>query len=392
MEEVAADTQANEIPPAPVTPETPTQPEQAAQTVAPEEPAKSDPVDRRATLREQMIAKGLIKPANPNETRIQERARDQQGRFVQSAAPKAASPSPSSTPSVAAPVESIPLPKSLKKELEAHWKAAHPEFQKALLQRDSDYDKGIQTYRQKAEQAEALLNEFKPYENIMRMTGGSPQTALRSILPTMAVLTTGSPAEKAMVLARAAQQYGVPLEMIGQVAQQGYGAVANDPYHTLAQQVQQLTQAFSQTQQASQQAEQMRLQRIAESYGQDKPHFNDLRPQMWSLLQAQTTAEQQGVPGPLGDRETTSLWGEQQWIEQAYQAALRLNPSFYESELQRQRDEAARAEREKANQAAQAARAAAVQVRGAPSPVATGGAVDPRDRRAVLAAALRSRI
>jgi hypothetical protein len=213
---------------------------------------RADPKDRHATLREAMIAKGVIKPRDENEQRILDRARDpKSGQFVRGQGPQA---KPVPAPQAQTQAQQIAaLPRSLKKELEAHWKAAHPELQKAYMQRDADYDRGIAQYRTQAEQAQALLSEFKPYEQIMRMTGGTPQTALRSILPTMAVLYTGSPQEKAFVMARALQQYGIPLEHIQQVMQGGVNGVqapAMDPaYQALAQQVQSLTQAWQGQQQ-----------------------------------------------------------------------------------------------------------------------------------------------
>jgi hypothetical protein len=342
-----------------------------------------------------MIAKGIIKPRDPTEQQIADRARDQQGRFTKSQPQngQAARPPASSSSTLSVPAVETPLPKSLKRDLEQHWKTAPDELRKAWLQRDQDYEKGIGTYKQQAEAANQVLAEFKQYEPVMRLTGATPVSAIRSILPTMAVLNTGSPQEKAFVLARAMQQYGVPLEHIQQVMQGGASAVPQDTaYNQLAQQVQSLQSMFQTTRQQAEQAEQQRLAAIAESYGKDKPHFEQLRSQMWALLQAQNTAEAQGVAGPLGERGTTSLWGEQQWIDAAYKAAIRLSPELYESELRRQRDEAARAEREKANQVAQASRAAAVQVRGAPASSVANINADPRDRRSVIAAALRSRM
>lgn len=378
----AAAPAASSAPDAPVAAPEPSKPASRADTLRAAIQAAKEPSEGKS-LREKMIANGTIRPAAAGE-----RQRAPDGKFVaaQQAQKSAATPAPTQA-------QTIAMPKSLRKELEAHWTQTPAELQKAINEREAAYERGVAQYRTQAEQAQALLSEFKPYENIMRMTGGTPQTALRSILPTMAVLTTGAPQEKAFVIAKAMQQYGVPIEHIAQVMQGGAGAVQahQDPMLAqLAQQVNALTQTFQTQQQAHEQAENARLASIAENFGAGKEHFNTLRPQMWSVLQAQSLAEQQGIPGPLGSGEQTAAMTEAQWVEAAYNAALRLNPELYESELTRQREEAARTERDKATAAAQAARSAAVQVRGAPAPSATTSAINPRDRAAVIRSAMRA--
>jgi hypothetical protein len=153
-----------------------------------------------------------------------------------------------------------------------------------------------------------------------------------------------------------------------------------------------LTQAWQGRETRNQQAEDARVNAIAEQFGRDKPNFDAMRQQMWSILQAQAQAEAQGLAGPFGSATDTAAWPEQKWIEEAFNAATRLDANSYQSELNRQREEAATQERNRATQAAVASRAASVSVRGAPSGPASTSAVDPKDRRAVIAAAVRSHI
>lgn len=376
---------------APEAPATPT-PAPTAPAAPVEAKTAPDPVrDRSSTIREAMIAKGVIKPQT---VKPGEKPRDVQGRFAPSPiqAAKATNQPASAAPAPAPVVEDIPLPRSLKKELEAHWKGVHPDLKKAYAERDANYDKGIAQYRTQAQAAEALLNELKPYEQVFKQTGTDARGTIRNLMPIAAVLATGTPEQKATVITRAMQQYGVSVEHLNQALQ---GQPQNSPMmhpevQALARQVQQLTQTITTNQERTQAAESQRISAMAESFGRDKPNFEQLRPQMWSLLQAQATAESQGLPGPLGSQLDTSLWSESQWIENAYNAAIRLDPNFLQSEIARHRDEALRAERDKANQAAQASRAAAVQVRGAPSGPASPSQIDPKDRQAVIRTALRS--
>lgn len=379
-----------------VTPETPveTPAPEVVEAPAPQEavPAKpADPKDRQATLREAMIAKGVIKPKVEVKTsQVQgERPRGADGKFVPS------QPQVTNTPAAnASQVATVlPLPRSLKKELEPHWKTANAELQRAYLQRDADYEKGIAQYRTRAEQADAILNEVKPYENIFRQTGTDARQTIKNLMPVAAVLASGTPQQKATVILQAMSQYGVQLDHLAQMAQAPQMQTAMDPnYQALATRIQELTQFVQGSHQKTQQEENQRISLMAESFGRDKPNFEQMRPQMWSLLQAQATAEAQGLNGPLGSPSETAIWGESQWIENAYNAALRLDPTHFQAELTRHRDEALKAERAQATQAAQASRNAAVQVRGAPGGPATPAQIDPKDRQAVIRNALRSRL
>lgn len=350
-------------------------------------PTESKPQERRDTIRESMIKAGVIKPASQSAA---ERARDQQGRFAPA---QAAAPAPSAPAAPQAPiqVEDLPLPKSLKKELETHWKSVPQELKKAYIERDSHYDRGISQLRTRAEAGEQILNEIKPFEHVFRATGTSPQATIKNLMPVAAVLATGTPEQKAVVISKAMAEYGVTVDHLNAALQgQQNSPMMHPEVQALSQKLQRLESLISSGQQRSVEAENQRISLMADAFGKDKPNFDEMRPQMWSLLQAQSTAEAQGLTGPLGSKQDTALWSESQWIENAYSAALRLNPAYFQSEIARQRDEALKAERDKANQAAQTSRAASVQVRGAPGGPASPAQVNPKDRQAVIRAALRA--
>ena len=357
--------------------------------------APQKPVERSSVIREAMIAKGIIKPRvdAPAATGVNsgQQPRDERGKFASPlTAPLATTPAPS-----AASPQVTNLPRSLRKEYEAAWKAAHPDLQKAWTQRDADYDRGITQYRTQAQQAEAILSAIKPYEHVLRATNTDARQTIANLMPIAAVLATGTPQQKAHVIMQAMGQYGLSLEHLQAFAQgqQQSGSPMMDPnVQALARQVQELTQAWQGTQHRNQAAEDARVNAIAESFGRDKPNFDGMRPQMWSVLQAQAQAEANGISGPFGSAAETAAWPEQKWIEEAYNAALRLDPNSYQAEIARAAAAAQTQERDRATQAAMASRAASVQVRGAPSGPTSLSAVDPKDRRAVIAAAIRSRV
>lgn len=280
---------------------------------------------------------------------------------------------------VSAPVvePDLPMPKDLKKEVEAHWKTAAKELKEAVIQRHADYEKGVSQWKPRAEQADALLNEFKPYEWILKNEGTTPQAAIAPLLQTAAILRTGTPVQKAQAVASTMRQWGIPLEHIQQLLGQAqHGALLDPQYNQLAQEVQSLRQA----QQSQEQVRQQRTMTVIEQFASDiaNVHFSKLQPQMLALLQ---------TPQLLGP--DAQYMSEPEKLKRAYEVALRLDPELAAQALAQQQAEAARQQREKAQAAANVAKAAAVQVRGAPgSPLQT--AVNPTDRRSVIANALRA--
>src|SRR6185369_11363430 len=162
---------------------TPTAPETEAPVAppatAPSEPAK--PQDRREVIADAFrnpTQRGKHAASQPRE----------QGRFAGPPAPQFPTPQAIQRPE---------MPKSLKKEVEAHWNTAPVELVSEFHRREQDYEKGLQPLRMKAQEADELLNEFKPYEMLLKMEGATPRQAIGSLLQTAAILRTGTPAQKA---------------------------------------------------------------------------------------------------------------------------------------------------------------------------------------------------
>lgn len=337
-------------------------------------------------LRDRLIKEGKIKPASPAKQAAAAQMLRDNGKF----AGKAPAPAAAVAPQVLAAPAPTPLPKWLKKELEPHWMKAPPELQQSFVKYGEDASKGIEKYKTEAATAQAFMKELAPFEQMVRADGGTLQTAVKSMLGIAQQLRTGSPQDKAMLVARTMQQYGVPFEHIahafgvrltdanGQQIQPSFPQT--DPQiAALMREVHSLRGSIQSREQAAQAAEDARVAKIAESFGKDRPHYEELKPQIAGILNG----------GLVSGAETMS---ETEILQAAYDMALRLNPTLYEQHLAQERERAAQAERDKANQAAQASRAAAVQVRGAPGS-ASLPAVDPKDRRSAIrhAIALHSR-
>ncbi len=378
--------------PAPVVPAadvSPPLPAEGAQAAAPEsrpEPkdrasviraamkASQEPADGKS-IRDKMIERGVIRPADG-------RPRAVDGKFAPKApaaapqAPQGAAPAiPAPTAAQVAPVATVapvalPMPKALKAELAAHWGKTPREMQEAIAKYTEDATKGIEKYRGTAQQAEAILNEFKPYEALIRSEGGTPQGAMRDLLNTSYLLRTGSPEKKAYLIAQTMQRFGINPEHVGAILQGGGQQPAGDPrYDALAQQ-------FTQLQQTMQQREQAQYASVAEQFGATKPHWNLMRPHVADILSR-------------GEIEGAENMTEHQILEAAYTKALEAYPVITQAEAEAKRQTALDEERKRANAAAQAARQAAVQVTGAPGGTAPA-AFNPKDRQSVIRHALRT--
>ncbi len=332
--------------------------------------AQAAPVEGKS-LRDQMIEKGVIKPAG-------ERPRAPDGKFTANAV---ATPLPAKAPALApgiaggpapAKPQAIPLPKALKAELAEHWGKTPAEVQAAVDKYVKDASKGIENYKGRAEVGDKMLAEFKPYEAILRAEGGTPETALRQFLNTAYMLRQGTQAQKADLVARTMQAYGIAPEHVAaalQGAPQAGIAPENPMLAQLAAQVQSLSQALNGQQERSYTA-------IADNFGRDKPHWDLLKPHVAAVL-------------ARGGVEGADAMSEVEILNAAYTQVLQQYPVMMQQDAEAQKAAALKAERDKANAAAQAARAASVQVTGAPG-AAAAPAFDPKDRRSVLAHALRT--
>ena len=277
------------------------------------------------------------------------------------------------------------MPTSLRRELQPHWEKASPyisaELLTAINQRDSDYEKGLgmmAQYRTQAAEADDVLGLFKPYEWILKSENATPKAAISALLQTAVVLRTGTPAQKAQSVAQAMRDYNIPLEVVHsllngqQVSPQGSPPAENQAYNQLAQQVQELTQHFTRTQQHQQQQLENKALSIIQKFASEpaNSHFEKVQDRMLMLLEA---------PDFLGD---ISAMSEREKLQLAYDTAIRLDPVISAQVLAHQQA------RSQAKNSVTSARSAAVQVNGSPGSGASAS-VNPTDRRAVIANALR---
>ena len=290
-------------------------------------------------------------------------------------------PGPPTFPTPERPV----MPASLRRELQPHWEKASPyisaELLTAINQRDSDYEKGLgmmAQYRTQAAEADDVLGLFKPYEWILKSENATPKAAISALLQTAVVLRTGTPAQKAQSVAQAMRDYNIPLEVVHsllngqQVSPQSAPPAESQAYNQLAQQVQELTQHFTRSQQQQQQQLENKALAVIQKFASEPAnlHFEKVQDRMLMLLES---------PDFLGD---ISAMSEREKLQLAYDTAIRLDPVISAQVLAHQQAKS------QAKNSVASSRSAAVQVNGSPGSGASV-AIDPNDRRAVIANALR---
>lgn len=217
--------------------------------------------------------------------------------------------------------------------------------QDEILKRESDFHKGIEGYKERAEYADRISREIQPYEAMIRSKNSTPEQTVRNMLNTAYQLETGTPQQKAQLLLNVAQQFGADMNTISQ-ALSGEGQEQRDPQmQQLQQQFQQLQQQLQSQQQAAQQHSHAEAQSSIEAFrnevdeaGHPKHlYFDDVRDQMADLIES-------------ADRS-----GKKLTLQEAYDAAIWSRPDIREALLaqQQQSDQ----ERKKADEAEKARQA-----------------------------------
>lgn len=165
----------------------------------------------------------------------------------------------------------------------ATWHAQTPEAKAFIVERERQYNQGIQRHAQAANFAQEMVQEFQPYQAMLTSLGATPATASRFLLSKYYTLLSGTPAQKTQLVQELAQTAGVDLSGIAR----GETPQVDPELAHLREQVQRLTGAWTQQQQSAQTAETQYIHGEIERFAADPKngHFEVLRPTMAALLQ-----------------------------------------------------------------------------------------------------------
>jgi hypothetical protein len=204
------------------------------------------------------------------------RTRDERGRFakVEQPAPQAQQPA----------AQTRKPPSSWKKDYWGHWEklGTDPELSKLqeyIEQRESDYAKGVSTYKAQWDQAQPIYEAIQPFMPELQQHGIAPAQWIQNLGAAHRTLVLGSPEQKLQTFARLATEYGVPLQAL----QTG----KYDPqFAHIANTVGALQRDWTAFQQQQFNAEQAKLQQEIDAFAATAPHFEEVRQTIAGLLRS----------------------------------------------------------------------------------------------------------
>lgn len=212
------------------------------------------------------------------------------------------------------------------------------EAQKYIIERQEQFHKGIEQYKDAANYAKTIDRAISPYKDYMSNLGVTPDVAFTNLLKTEHTLRMGSYQEKAEMLQKLAHDYQIDMNSLA--------SVPYDPnMHNLKAQLEYTQSQLQASQNFRQSQEDVQIQSSIDEFAQSHEHFTDVQATMADLLE-------RGFANDLDD---------------AYAKAVRLDDDVFNKTLVRQQSGVNRQKLVQANQAAQTAKAAAVSVKGAPA-------------------------
>jgi hypothetical protein len=224
-------------------------------------------------------------------------------------------------------------------------------------QRESEYKKGVSTYKAEADRAKPFVEVIAPIEQDLVKRGINPTQYVQNLVRAEQILSNAPYQQKVQIFQQLAADYGIQLNNNGQATQL-------DPYtQQLMSQLSQVNQEVSTIKGRFAEEENQRLMGEIERVRSDVekfPHFDVVREEMAQLLEL----------------------GKAQDLETAYKKAVRMNDDVWALEQDRLLKDA----KQSAIKAQQVQRAKAAAV--SPKSVTPSGKVsdpgDKKDRRALL--------
>jgi hypothetical protein len=269
------------------------------------------------------------------------------------------------------PQEKVTRPSTWKKEYVQIWekmeageqisKEDFTKFAEYANQRESEYKKGVSTYKAEADRAKSYENAIAPYAQDLQRRGIQPTQYIENLVRAEQILSNAPYEQKVQVFQKLAADYGIQLNGNGQATQL-------DPYtQQLMNQLNMVNQEVSSIKGRFAQEENQRLMGEIErvrSNVEQFPHFDVVREEMAQLLEL----------------------GKAQDLETAYKKAVRMNDDVWALEQDRLLKEAKQTTI-KAQQVAKA-KAAAVSPKSTTPSGKVSNPEDKKDRRSLIAEGL----
>lgn len=275
-------------------------------------------------------------PETPVETTEEQkaRARDEQGRFAKSAAPKDVADvkevpgldKPEEKPAQVSTPDGPPI--GWPADAKAAWNQLSPAIQAAVVKREQEISNGGRQWSEEKRRYEETLN---PVREVSKRYGVDEKEGIQRLLTANEFLER----DPANALRYLANLYRVDLKQLADAPRQAAPRV-DSAVQALYQEIHQLKQTLTSR-------EQEEIQTEIQTFAKDKPHFSDVRQYMGRLLES----------------------GAAESMQDAYEQAIWAIPAVREK-MQAEREGQAKAERERVERVEKAKRGA-VSLKGSPS-------------------------
>ena len=232
-------------------------------------------------------------------------------------------------------------------------------FAEYANQRESEYKKGVSTYKAEADRARELENAIAPFQQEFAQQGITPAAWINNLGRAHMILSKADPAQKIQVFQRLAQDYGIQLNGEGQFVQpqvDAYTQQLMNQLNQVNQEVSSIKGRFAQEENQRLMSEIERVRSDVEKY----PHFDVVREEMAQLLEL----------------------GKAQNLETAYKKAVRMNDDVWALEQDRLLKDAKQSAMKA--QEVKKAKAAAVSVKSTTPSGKVSDTGEKKDRRSLL--------
>jgi hypothetical protein len=232
-------------------------------------------------------------------------------------------------------------------------------FAEYANQRESEYKKGVSTYKAEADRARSYEEAIAPFVPELQAQNISPAAWINNLGRAHMILSKAPHDQKVQMFQRLAQDYGIQLnsEGVAPIQQDAYTQQLMNQLNQVNQEVSSIKSRFAQEENQRLTNEIERVRSDAENF----PHFDVVREEMAQLLEL----------------------GKAQDLETAYKKAVRMNDDVWQLEQDRLLKEA-RQSTIKAQQVAKA-KAAAVSPKSTTPSGKVSNPEDKKDRRSLIA-------
>jgi len=231
-------------------------------------------------------------------------------------------------------------------------------FAEYANQRESEYKKGVSTYKAEADRAKSYENAIAPFADNLQRRGIQPTQYIENLVRAEQILSNAPYEQKVQVFHKLAADYGIQLNGNGQATQlDPYTQQLMNQLNMVNQEVSSIKGRFAEEENQRLMGEIERVRSDVEKY----PHFDVVREEMAQLLEL----------------------GKAQDLETAYKKAVRMNDDVWALEQDRLLKDAKQSAI-KAQQV-QKAKAAAVSPKSTTPSGKVSNPEDKKDRRSLIA-------